>query len=180
MINLIPKEEKKRMLVDFYCRFAVLLLLMGSFSVFVASITILPAYFFSSMKNSVASLKLNTQKGKPLPVSDGQSLSEVKDINKKLEIVENAEESKFLVSEKIISAIILEKTPNIKITQIVYTNNPEADKNVNILGTASSRETLLSFQQSLEDSPAFKNVNLPISNFIKGSNIQFNLSLTPQ
>ena len=180
MINLIPKEEKKKMLVDFYCRFAVLLLLMASFSVFIASVAILPAYFFSSVKNSIANTKLNIQKEEHQPTSDEQSLSEVKDINNKLAVVENAKKNKFLVSEKVISAILLEKTPDIKITQIVYTNNTGADKNVTILGAATSRETLLSFQQSLEDSSAFKNVNLPISNFIKGSNIQFNLSLTPQ
>jgi Tfp pilus assembly protein PilN len=179
MINLIPKEEKKKMLADFYRRFVVLLLLMASFSVFIASSAILPAYFFSFIKNSTASIKLNVQKGEQLPTPKEQSLALARDINTKLDLVENAEKNKFLVSEKVINAILSKKTPNIKINQITYTNDTGKGKNVSITGIASSRETLLLFQQSLEDSSAFKDVNLPISSFVKGSNIQFGLSLTP-
>jgi len=179
MINLIPKEEKKKMLADFYYRFAALLLLMASFSVFVASVAILPAYFFSSAKDSAVNIKLSLQKGEQLPATTEQSFAEVKDINTKLGLVENEEKNKFSVSEKVINAILSKKTPDIKINQIVYTNDKEKGKNVSIAGIASSRETLLLFQQSLEGSPTFKNVDLPISSFVKGSNIQFNLSLIP-
>jgi hypothetical protein len=70
--------------------------------------------------------------------------------------------------------------PDIKITQILYDNTvAKGDKKVNIQGTAPSRERLLIFRQALEGNPAFKKVDLPISNFVKGSNIQFSLSLTP-
>ena len=179
MINLIPKEEKKRMTTDFYCRVLVLFLLMFGFSVFVASASLLPAYFISAIKDSISNTKLETQKNDAAPSSGEQALAVIKDMNNKLGLVENAEGNKFLISEKVINAVILKKTPNIKIIQILYQNDPILGKNINVLGSAPSREELLQFQQALGDDPAFKNVNLPISSFVKNSNIQFDLTLTP-
>ena len=179
MINLIPKEEKKRMTVDFYRRLLVLIMVMISLSVLVACISILPAYIFSIMQFSSINKKIEIQKNMPLPVPGEQSLATVKDINSKLELVEKAEKNKFLITEKVVDAILSEKTPNIKITQIQYQNDPIQGRKINILGIATSRESLLLFEQSLKDDPLFKKVDLPISNFVKVSNIQFDLSLMP-
>jgi hypothetical protein len=179
VINLIPKEEKKKMTVDFYYRLAVLFLMMLDFCILVVSISILPSYFISSMKNALVDAKLETQKREPLPLFDQQTLAVIKDINSKLDLVENSERNKFLPSLKVIDAILLKKRPDIKITQILYENNGVQGKKISLTGTAPSREVLLLFRQALEDSPTLKNIDLPISNFVKGSNIQFSLSLIP-
>ena len=102
-------------------------------------------------------------------------------------LIENAENNKFVVSEKVINALAAKKMPSIKITGIAYENTmssspdeePMEVKKIHIEGTAPSREVLLLFRKALEDGAVFKQVDLPISNFIKGSNIQFFLSLTP-
>lgn len=177
MINLIPKDRKKLMVRGFYSRLATLFLFMLSLAVFVGSIALLPAYFISSVKKSASDFKLENQKNEKVPLSNEQALTEIKDINSKLSIVENAEKNKFLPSEKVVDEILSKKTSNIKITQILYNNDATQDKKINILGTASSRQALLSFEETLMNDPAFKNVNLPISSFVKDSDIQFNLSL---
>ena len=179
MINLIPKEEKKRMTTDFYFRIAVLFLVLFGSCILIASIAILPSYFFSSMKNVLADTKLEIQKREPLPLLGEQSLLIVKDINKKLDLVESSEKNKFLPSQKVINSILLKKRPDIKITQILYENDVVKGKKISITGTAPSREVLLLFRKALEDSSNFKSINLPISNFVKGSNIQFYLNLIP-
>jgi hypothetical protein len=179
MINLIPTEERKKMTVDFYLRFVVVFLLLGSFTVFVACLAILPAYFLSSEKNKVVDLKLAVQKNEPMPLFGEQYLATVKDVNNKLGLVENAEKNKFIISEKVVSAILLKKSPGVKITQLIYGNDTVGGRKINIIGTAATRDSLLSFRRALEDDDAFKNVDLPISNFVKDTNIQFNLSLSP-
>ena len=72
-----------------------------------------------------------------------------------------------------------EKMPDIKITQIQYRNESIKGKTISISGVASSRDRLLLFKRELENNIAFKKVDLPISNFVKGSNIKFSLGLTP-
>ena len=75
--------------------------------------------------------------------------------------------------------IILKKMSNIKITDISYENDPLKGRKVSIEGNAPSREILLLFRRALEDDVLFKQVDLPISNFVKGSDIKFYLNLIP-
>ena len=179
MINLIPNQEKKKMVKDFYFKLSFLSILMLCFSLFIAILALLPAYFLSSSRNNINSQKLETQKNEPVPLFDQETSAIIKDINTKLNLIESAEKNKFSVSEKVINSLFLKKISSIKINQISYKNvNPEGKK-ISISGTASSREALLSFRQALEDDPSFKSVDLPISNFVKGTNIQFYLTLIP-
>jgi len=178
MINLIPNQEKKKMVKDFYYRFAILSVVMLCVSAFVALLALLPAYFLSDSKSDVASQKLEAQKNQPV-LSNEEISTAVRDINDKLYLIEAAQKNRFLVSEKVIHAVFLRKIPGVKITQIAYENNTQSGRKVSIRGTAPSREILRSFRQALEEDASFKAVDLPISNFVKGSNIQFSLTLIP-
>jgi Tfp pilus assembly protein PilN len=179
MINLIPNQEKKKMMRGFYYRLATLFLAMLVVCSLVAIVAILPSYFFSISKNNIAQEKLRIQKREVMPSFDQETLAVIKDLNNKLALVEKAEQNKFNVSEKVINAVILKKIDSVKITEISYSNDVDKGKSISLQGTAPSREILLLFRRALEDDPLFKNVNLPISNFVKGSNIQFYLTLTP-
>jgi len=179
MINLIPTEEKQKRTRSFYYRLVVVFFVVASFSVLVASIAILPSYFISSFKENFAQAKLEAQKLEPIPILDQQTSLIIKDLNNKLSLIEKAEQNQFLVSQKIINEITHKKMSDIKITQISYENDPVKGRKVSIRGSATNRERLLLFRQALEDDEAFSKVDLPISNFVKGSDIQFYLNLTP-
>lgn len=179
MINLIPNQEKKKMVRSFYYRLAVLSLLMLSITLVIAILALLPAYFLSNSKNNIASGKLKTQKEQSIPSFDGETEAIIKDINNKLNVIENAQKNEFSATEKVINVIFVKKISSIKITQISYENKTIEGKKVRISGTAPSREVLLLFRRALEEDKSFKSVDLPISNFVKGSNIQFYLSLIP-
>ncbi|TSC77944.1 MAG: hypothetical protein G01um101424_78 [Parcubacteria group bacterium Gr01-1014_24] len=179
MINLIPKEEKKKVIRDSYYKLVILFLVMLSTAILIAFVVILPSYFLSSVKNSIINVKLEMQKSEPMPPPDQQTLIVIKNLNNKLTLIENAENNKFTISRKVINAIVLKKMPDIKITDISYENDPLKGKKISIEGNAPSREVLLLFRLALENDNNFKQVDLPISNFVKGSNIQFYLSLIP-
>ena len=167
------------MVKDFFYRFVVIFLVVLSVSLLIASVAISPAYFASSGKIESTKAKLEKQREEPVPTIDQNALADIKDLNGKLDLVENAEKNKFEMSSKIINEIILHKMPNIKITKISYSNDSLSGKKININGLAPSREALLSFRLALENDPFFKKVDLPIANFIKGSNIQFYINLIP-
>ncbi|KKQ04109.1 MAG: hypothetical protein US12_C0005G0016 [Parcubacteria group bacterium GW2011_GWA2_36_24] len=187
MINLIPKKEKKKIIRGFHLKLIVLFLTISGFSFFLLFIAILPAYFLFSVKNNIINTKLEIQKKEPVPLFNQQTLLAIKNLDGKLDLVENTKNNKFTVSEKVINAIILRKMSNIKITDISYKDdsleglkNNQAGRKISIQGEAPSREVLLSFRRALEDGITFKQVDLPISNFVKGSNIKFYLSLIPE
>ncbi|OGI68838.1 hypothetical protein A3A05_02445 [Candidatus Nomurabacteria bacterium RIFCSPLOWO2_01_FULL_41_12] len=180
MINLIPQEEKKEMITGFYYKLVVLFLMTASVSVLVFFVAILPSYFLSATKINIINEKLETQKQELVPLPDQETLLVTKDLDNKLNMIENAENDRFIVSQKVINAIISKKMQNIRITDISYGNDPLKGRTTSIEGEAPSREVLLSFRLALEESSLFKQVDLPISNFIKGSNIRFYLNLILQ
>src|SRR3989338_2113019 len=156
MINLIPNEEKKKKVKDFYFRFLVMFFTVLGFSILIASASILPAYFISSVKKNLINTKLEIQKNEPIPSPDQTTLAIVEDLNNKLSLIEKTEVNKYIISQKIIKEIMAEKMPDIKITGILYQNNLTKGKTININGTAPNRERLLLFRQALENNIAFK------------------------
>ncbi|MEK9182469.1 MAG: hypothetical protein AAB809_00130 [Patescibacteria group bacterium] len=179
MINLIPNEEKKKKVQDFFFRLSVVFFAMLGFSFLIASISMLPAYFISREKKNLANIKLELQQNESLPIPDQETLSLVEDLDNKLSSIERNRNNKYLISQKIINEIILEKMSDIKITEILYQNNQAQGKTVSIRGAAPSRERLLLFRKKLEENALFQKVDLPVSNFVRGTNIRFSLSLIP-
>ncbi|OGI75727.1 hypothetical protein A3C67_03000 [Candidatus Nomurabacteria bacterium RIFCSPHIGHO2_02_FULL_42_19] len=179
MINLIPNEEKKKKVKDFYYRLLVTAFAVFGFSILIAGVAMLPAYFLSSVRKNLINSKLETEKNQSIPSPDKETLTVVEDLSKKLDLIEKSRNSRYLVSQKVINEIMSEKMPDIKITQIQYRNESIKGKTISISGVASSRDRLLLFKRELENNIAFKKVDLPISNFVKGSNIKFSLGLTP-
>jgi hypothetical protein len=179
MINLIPNEEKKKMSKDFYLRLVTVFFVMLSISLLIASIVILPTYFIFSAEENSFNTKLELQNNESIPLLDQNTLVVIKDLGNKLNLIENTQKNEFVFSQKVINEIILKKISSIKITEISYQNNSQTGRKINISGKAPSREVLLSFRRALENDVAFSKVDLPISNFVKGSNIEFYLSLIP-
>jgi uncharacterized protein (UPF0210 family) len=112
-------------------------------------------------------------------VLDQATQQAIADLDTRLNLVEGLETGGFVVSQRVINEIIKSKISDIKINRISYDADLTAGKKISIYGTASSRERLLLFRQALEDNPFFQNVNLPISNFVKGADISFSLTLVP-
>jgi hypothetical protein len=179
MINLTPKEEKKKIIKAFYYKLVVLFLWVLGSAVFIAFIGVLPSYILSSVRNNIINAKLETQKNEVVPLPDQTTVQTIKDVNNKLGIIEHAENKNSSFSGRVINSIITNKLSNIQITSISYLNDPTTGEKITIQGTAPSREVLLSFRLALEQDKSFKQVDLPISNFVQDSNIQFYLNLIP-
>ena len=179
MINLIPNKEKKLKKRDFYIRLLIVFFVVMSIAFILVSILIMPYYLFSLQKKNLADEKLQALKDIPLPQFDKNTQNLVKDIDSKLNLIEKVEKDRFLVSERIIDEIILNKMPDIKITQISYDDGAKG-KSVNIKGKAPSRDRLFLFRLALENNANFEKVDLPISNFIKGTNLEFDINLIPR
>ena len=179
MINLIPNHEKKKKMKDFYFRFTIVLFILLGFCALVGAASLLPTLFLSGLERNLAHTKLLAQKNEPPTLADRNLSETVTDLDRKLKLVESAAAGRYLVSQRVIRAITLRKMSDIQITRIAFENSPVNGKQVDLSGLAPSRERLLLFRQALENDTAFQKVDLPISNFVKGSNIQFSLSLTP-
>jgi Tfp pilus assembly protein PilN len=179
MINLIPIEEKKKIKKDFYYRFLVIFFAMLTSIVLISIILLFPAYLISLEKNISINQNLETQKNEIMPEIDQQAQTAIKELDTRLSLLAKARQNKYIFSEKVINEILAEKVSGIKIDKISYQNDPLDGKKIAINGIAQSREQLLLFRQALENGNFFKNVDLPISNFVEDTDIEFNLNLIP-
>jgi len=177
MINLIPIEEKKKIRKDFYYRFFVLFFIMLGLLTIVLIVATLPAYFISLEKKISINSRLEIQKNEVMPELDQQAQTELKDLDAKLSLLDKAKRNKYVFSQKVVSEIISKKITGIKINRITYDNDSLEGRVISVSGLAQNRETLLLFRKALEEDNSFKNVDLPISNFVKGTDIEFSLNL---
>lgn len=164
---------------NFFFRLVTLFFIMFGFSFLFLILLIFPSYFLLSLKESSVEQHSSVQKKELSQKIDQKAIDDFKKLNSQLSVIEEARGKKFSVSQKVINEIVLQKMSDIKITQISYENDAKSGQKVNIRGLAPSRERLLLFRLALENNIAFKKVDLPISNFVKGSNIQFSISLIP-
>jgi hypothetical protein len=175
MINLIPNKEKKQMVQDFYYRLVAVVLATLGWAVLVGAIALVPAYVLSSVKKDVARVKTSNLSSVPAPTTDQSTLEAIQDLNSKISFIEKSEKSRFAPSVMAVDQVLLDKMPDIKITEISY--EASLGKKITLRGEAPSRERLLAFRQALEANRLFKKVDLPISNFVKESDIKFYLTI---
>lgn len=177
MINLIPIEEKKAIKRDLYYRFFVVFFAMLALVVLASIILLIPSYFISLEKNISINQRLEMQKNEIMPKIDQQAQVAIKQLDARLSLLGKARQNTYVFSDKVVKEILSQKVSGIKINRISYQNDPSDGRKVSINGIAQNREQLLLFRQALEDDSLFKNVDLPISNFVKDVNIEFGLNL---
>lgn len=178
MINLIPEEIKKKLKKSFFIKIIILLFFTLSLAIFIVNLFFVPFFMFSLSQKKLANQELNREINSPQANYDEGVQELIEDIDLKLKMIEESKTSKFNVSI-VLDKILSQKIDGIKINSIDYRDDNTKGRFFNIKGYASSRETLLSFKNILERDKNFKNIDLPISNFIQKTNIQFNLLLVP-
>ncbi len=178
MINLLPYIEKKRIRGLYRLRLAVAALTFLSISGAVLVILFAPSYILSNTKETFAQKQFDAHQGNETAAIDADMSQSIDDINKKLQIFTGLGKP-FLVSDSVIAPILRQKSQAIRIRQVAYTKSSDGKTpEVTLSGTADSREALLSFVDRLKTEQAFSKINLPVSNFVKGSDIDFSLQIT--
>lgn len=177
MINLLPEIEKKKLKKIYYFRIGVVVSGLLAIIALVSVTFILPSYFLVKAKEVVFQEQLATLKKNTTNSVDESLNTIIKDINAKLKTFPDSNKD-FIFTRDVYERIYAHKTTAITLTYVNYTQLQDGGLTVSVSGSALNRDALLAFEQALKDEPTFKGVALPISNFIKGSNIEFTISFT--
>ncbi len=175
MINLIPFEEKKKLKRDYKIRlFSLALSFLGILLVF-ATLIFIPSYVVTGIKHSIAQEKLATLQTQTR-AETGESMDAiVSDIKTKLSLFKDPA-TILIPTNDVIDRVLEIKGADIRLTEFSL-ERAEKKYTLSLGGTAASREALFAFQKKLMGVNRFRDVALPISNFVKGSNIAFEISL---
>lgn len=177
LMNVLPPEEKQLLKKEYHMRVANVSLALLALVILLSSALLLPSYFFSSSKESLAENRLEDFNKANPEISVHNIDSMVGDINNKLGILDRGKPA-HQVSEKVLGALLSGRPKGITFSQILYGQDSSGKFQINIRGTASGRTVLRDFKSSLDSNPDYLSVDLPISDFLARTDINFNISIT--
>jgi cell division ATPase FtsA len=180
VINILPYEEKKILRKEYWMRLFTMVLNLIALAGVVATLLLFPSYFLSKSKENLVESSLEAFNNQN-PDLTNNNISEITgDINSKLETLDKAEAS-YQVNDKVLNNILSSRTSGITFSQILFNKKTTEAGSASILevyGTATSRDALRNFKTALDSNPSFSKVDLPISDFLEKSNLDFTISIT--
>ncbi len=177
MTNVLPEQQKKILKKEYQVRLMSAYFFLISVLAILASVLLFPTYMLSSSKEKFLENELNIfdKQNPELALDDLQKV--ISEINTNLAILDSGNSVDTEVSRSVIDKFLNVPKEQIKVSRIFYTKINQDEQNLEISGVASSRTTLNFFKNSLEKSNLYEDVNLPVSNFVKPKDIEFNIKL---
>ncbi|MFZ2522055.1 MAG: PilN domain-containing protein [Minisyncoccia bacterium] len=173
MFNLLPDSIKQEVQVEYQLRRTTVVLVFLIVIQISTLIFLFPSWILSNTKQSGLLLQLEKIEVSSLS-SDAVKIQEkIKSINNELNLLNTSlEYPKF---STIVDKIISKKSSSIKLNSFSYSGGKTWV--ITIKGIALTRESLVSFVDSLKSDSQFKSVDLPVSNLAKNKNIDFSVIL---
>ncbi len=177
MINLLPQEVKKYYNKLYKQRVASMVLYSAIIVMLIGVLALLPSYIIVRIKESVAENQIQYLESTEAFAVDKQIKEDVRDINKKLKLVEQYKDP-FVPSESIID-IVLDVAPvGISFENIEFIATKEELNKVALSGVSNTRDTLQKFKDILVAQENFSDVVLPVGSFAGSRDIHFKITLT--
>ncbi len=175
MFNLLPENLKQAIKREYRFRKLTIILIFILCIQISFLIVIFPSWIISlyNEKEIVAQSEDMNKSLSDLNVAP--IIDTIKALNKKLQTLNSSLEYPQIIP--LMDSVISKKTNAIKLTEFSYSLSTNGDVEFVAGGVSTTREALVSFEKSLEDSKVFSDVRLPISNLAKDKNIKFSISM---
>lgn len=176
MINLLPQEIKQAILRERFSRFII-------FSSSVTALILVIGISLLSVPWFVLTLEERNLKNQQEILLKAPALARVQEIETKLKTLNTKLEAfqknqARAVRSSVVFEKILARRNGIQIQSFVYgaPSNKESSIQMRLKGVARNRDALLRFVDTLEADESFSSVRLPISNLLRGTDIEFVLT----
>jgi hypothetical protein len=178
MTNLLPTFQKKSIRALYRKRFFALVFLSVAALAIAAILLALPSFLFLKSSEIVLVAKRDTLAAYETSTIARTLASAVADVNSRLAVFPSSETASPLIAD-FMNPVLLAKTKAIHLIGFSYEKGTKPNTaSVKITGTADSRVALLSFADKLKKVGSFSDVNVPIANFIKDSDVPFTITAT--
>ncbi len=179
MSNLLPQIEKEETIKLYRMRYAGVVIIAFATLAFTGGLLLFPSLFYLKSSEEVLLSKKNSLSGRETSGIQESLISALKDINTRLSAF--PEESVVSpISQSFIDPVLKAKTSEVHLTGFNYSARPDNKKtaDVRIIGVADNREALLVFSGNLSKTNGVTDVDVPITSFLKNSDVLFTVSAT--
>lgn len=175
MLHLLTEDHKEKILKE-YQRRAWVVFSLGIIAVVVVStLFMVPVYIMTYSRYSEAvDIKKNLDKEIAIREDAGVSQN-IKDMSSSLSALSMFDKND--LPSVYIEKISKIKPSDVRINKILFTPSEGSNTAIDISGKARTRASLVEFTERLKKENIFENINIPISNFAKDSNIDFSVKL---
>ena len=175
MINLLPIKEKRRIYKLYRMRLLSSALVFLFFSFLIGTVLLLPAFFFTNIKESEGENRLSVVREAALLIDAEKIKKEALRVSTRFNFLVKEVEKNDNVSQ-IFNSIVENADGTISLRGFLYQKST-TDRKVVINGNASDRESLTAFSNKLKENPEYTRVDLPISQFVESKDISFRISI---
>lgn len=173
MLNILSTTEKKKILTEYRLRLAVVSIFAVGSLILASLVLLAPSYFLAISKYNDANNMLEVLEGKNGREGQEKDVNkQIAAINKNVDLFLKAGTPGALLPSSVVTKILNTKGSAIKIISFTYDASPTQERIV-VAGSALDREKLAEFIEALKKDPAFTSVDIPISSYVKSSNIEF-------
>lgn len=174
IINILPSKEKKILCKDYWMRFFTiffnLITLVGLLAIFL----LFPSYFLSKLQEDMVNAKIEMFNRENVGLVDNDTDKIIPNINSKL-IILNKNKNSSQFGKNILDDVLSARNQGINFSQILFKKEVIGNSVLEINGIAKSRDDLRNFKTALDNTSNYAEVDLPISNFIGKSDLDFNI-----
>lgn len=175
MLNILSTTEKKKVIIEYRLRLAVVSVVAVGALVVASIVLLAPSYLLAVTKFTDAEKTLAALEEKYGTNSQEKDISvQIRDINNKISLLLSSGTNTQLSPSQTIAKILNIKGSAIKLYGITYDGTTVQERFV-LTGTAASRDSLATFVEDLKKEPTFTSVTLPISSYVKSTNIDFSI-----
>lgn len=174
MFLLIPQEQKKKLTKEYRLRLLFMCLAVLCVLGSLGTLAFLPAYFFVHSEENALLLRSTSIKGAINQKSDKDLEKTLLDVKQNIALLGTPDKDVRGTLDTILEA----KPQGVSLTHFSYTYAPDEGSTILLQGISGDRGSLLQFSKNLKTIPEFKNVDLPIGNLAKNSEIDFNINIS--
>lgn len=175
MLNILSTTEKKKILVEYRFRLAVVSIFAVGALVLASLVLLAPSYLLAITKYNGISAELARLEAKQgSTVQEKDINTQISSINKKIDLFLKGGVNATSSPSQMILNILNDRGNSIKIQGFTYDVSVGLGRFV-IIGTAIDRDSLAQFVERLKREPTFTKVDLPISSYVKSANIDFSI-----
>lgn len=175
MLNILATTEKKNVLLEYRLRLAVVSVFAIGSLVLASLILLAPSYVLALSKYGTAEKQLAVLEAKYSGTGQEKEIgAQIRDINTKILLLLSGDTSTRLSPSEATLNILKIKSSAIKISAFTYDATATQERIV-LTGTATDRDSLATFIETLKKDPTFTSITLPISSYVKSTNIDFSI-----
>lgn len=178
MSNLLPLEQKKNLTNEYHLRVWTVGLFLVAALFAIAIVLLVPPYVLSLHEAQVAQAQVDSLKKEIATKQSVDSTKVISDTNTTLQKINGfiGQETASLSPHDMITKFLSYVDPAISITNIYYTTGDKGGQ-LSVRGVAKDDVSLSAFAKTLQSEPYFSSVNLPVSTFVKTTDISFAITI---